>query len=53
MKLLKKLFVIFLMVNLFISCTQDNSVEEGLQFKDQNILNNIDNETPIDNDRVR
>ena len=48
MKLLKKLFVIFLMVNLFISCTQDNSVEEGLQFKDQNLLDSDEEDTPID-----
>jgi hypothetical protein len=41
------------MVNLFTSCTPNNSVEEGLQYESQSRLEYGEEETPMDNDRVR
>ena len=53
MKLLIKLLVTYLMVNLFISCTQDNSVEEGLRFEYQDLIDSGEDENPMDNNKVR
>jgi len=37
------------MVTLFISCSQDNSVEEGIQIEYQDRIDNGEDDTPIDN----
>ena len=53
MKLTTYLFAIFLVVNLFTSCTPNDSVEEGLEYESQSHLEYGEEDTPMDNDRVR
>lgn len=53
MKLTMYVFAIFLMINLFSSCTPDDSVEVGLNNESQSATEYGEEETPMDNDRVR
>jgi len=52
MKLTTYLFAIFLVVNLFTSCTPNDSVEEGLEYESQSRLDSGGEEdTPLDNEK--
>ena len=51
MKLSTYLFAIFLVVNLFTSCTPNDSVEEGLQYESQSRLEFGEDDTPLDNEK--
>ena len=52
MKLTMYVFAIFLMINLFSSCTPDDSVEVGLNNESQREIEpGGEYETPIDNEK--
>lgn len=50
MKITKYLFVLFIVMNLLASCTNDTSVEEGIEAEKQEMLSNGNQSTPIDTD---
>ena len=52
MKLTTYLFAIFLVVNLFTSCTPNDSVEEGLEYESQSYVDSGgEDDTPLDNEK--
>ena len=45
-------FAVILSLNLLISCTSDDSVEEGIQAESNEYIATGDNGTPIDDDEL-